>query len=405
MTLTATQVKNAKPKAKLYRIADQGGLCLEVKPTGKKFWRYRYRFDGKATMLTLGTYPEVSLADARIEHMEASRTLKNGINPKQAKNVKLAEAQAQNDTFELVARAWLKKNSESWTTKTYRTNEGRLSNHVFPYIGHLPISAISPKDILGLLQRIEAKGTLETAHRVASLCSQIFKYAVFINKVEIDPVQIVKGALPPITKSRKHRAALTDPMEVGKLLRYIEEYSGHYIVKQALRVGLYTFTRSKEIRGMKWDEIDFDRKEWRIPAERMKMRKPHIVPLSNQVLTILKEVKQLNNPSKFVFPSVVNNSSILSENTLNTAIRRMGYTKEQLCYHGFRGTCTTLLYETGWPKDMVERQLAHVQTNQVRAAYDHAQYMEERTRMMQIFSDYLDSLRDGGSVIPFKKRA
>ncbi|WP_421902243.1 tyrosine-type recombinase/integrase [Maridesulfovibrio sp.] len=405
MTLTATQVKNTKPKVKLYRIADQGGLCLEIKPTGKKFWRYRYRWQGKATMLTLGTYPEVSLADARTAHMEASRTLKSGINPKQSKANKQAETQAKNDTFELVAREWLKKSSESWTQKTYRTNKGRLVNHVFPYLGFRPISEIYPKDILGILQRIEAKGTIETARRVSSLCSQVFRYAVFIGKAETDPAHTMKNALPPITKTQKHRAALTDPKEVGTLLCAIESYTGHYVVKQALRVGLYTFTRSKEVRGMEWKEVDFERREWRIPADRMKMRKPHIVPLSDQVLSILKELKSLNNPSKYVFPSVVSNVKMLSENTLNMAVRRLGYSKEQLCFHGFRGTCTTLLYETGWQKDMVERQLAHTQTNQVRAAYDHAQYIEERTRMMQSFADYLDNLRDGGSVIPFKKRA
>lgn len=246
MPLTATQVKNAKPKEKIYRLADQGGLCIEIKPTGKKFWRYRYRFEGKATMLGLGTYPETSLADARLAHLNAAKTLKSGQNPKKVKEAKQAETQAQNDTFELVAKMWLDKNQESWTQKTYRTNQGRLSNHVFPYLGSQPISEISPKDILRILQRIESKGTIETAHRVASLCSQVFKYAVFIDKVETDPVQIVKGALPPITKTRKHRAALTDPREVGKLLRYIEDYTGHYIVKQALRVGMYTFTAQKK---------------------------------------------------------------------------------------------------------------------------------------------------------------
>ena len=269
----------------------------------------------------------------------------------------------------------------------------------------MPIADITPKNILTILQRIEAKGTHETAHRVSALCSQVFRYAIFVGKAENDPAYVVKNALPPISKTRKHRAALINPKEVGQLLRGIEEYTGHYIVKQALRVGLYTFTRSIELRGMEWDEVDFDRREWRIPNGRMKMRKPHIVPLSDQVLAILKEIKEFETPSKFVFPSVVNNVNILSENTLNQAIRRLGYTKEQLCYHGFRGTCTTLLYETGWPTDMVERQLAHVQTNQVRAAYDHAQYIEERTRMMQSFADYIDNLRDGGKVIPFKKRA
>jgi len=406
MALTIKKIEAAKPKDKNYRISDGNGLSLLILPSGTKTFVYRYRrpVTRKENNITYGKFPELSLADARYLHVQAKALLSKGIDPGEDRKVKKSE-ESQDNSFESVANEWLKKNSTEWTPKTHRTNQGRLENHVFPYIGEMPIAEITPKEILAILQRIESKGTHETAHRVSSLCSQVFRYAVFIGKSETDPVHIVKNALPPITKTRKHRAALTDPKEVGKLLRAIEDYPGHHIVKQALRVGLYTFTRSIEIRGMTWDEVDFDRREWRVPSTRMKMRKPHIVPLSNQVLSILTDVKELGLPSKYVFPSVVNNSNMLSENTLNMALRRLGYTKEQLCYHGFRGTCTTLLYETGWPKDMVERQLAHVQTNQVRAAYDHAQYIEQRTRMMQSFADYLDSLRDGGSVIPFKKRA
>ena len=406
MALTIKRIELAQSKDNSYRISDGNGLNLLVLTSGTKSFVYRYRRPAskKENTLTYGKYPELSLKDARIAHAEARALLAQGIDPSEDKKQKKSE-NSQENSLENVAKEWLEKNKSQWTPKTHSTNLGRLDNHVFPFIGQMPIADITPKNILTILQRIEAKGTHETAHRVSALCSQVFRYAIFVGKAENDPAYVVKNALPPISKTRKHRAALINPKEVGQLLRGIEEYTGHYIVKQALRVGLYTFTRSIELRGMEWDEVDFDRREWRIPNGRMKMRKPHIVPLSDQVLAILKEIKEFETPSKFVFPSVVNNVNILSENTLNQAIRRLGYTKEQLCYHGFRGTCTTLLYETGWPTDMVERQLAHVQTNQVRAAYDHAQYIEERTRMMQSFADYIDNLRDGGKVIPFKKRA
>ncbi|SDL56743.1 Integrase [Maridesulfovibrio ferrireducens] len=406
MALTIKKIEAAKAKDKNYRISDGNGLSLLILPSGTKTFVYRYRrpVTRKENNITYGQFPELSLADARCLHAHAKALLTKGVDPGEDRKIKKSE-ESEDNSFKNVASEWLNKNSTEWTPKTHSTNQGRLENHVFPFIGQMPIAEITPKTILAILQRIEAKGIHETAHRVSALCSQVFRYAIFVGKVENDPAHVVKNALPPISKTRKHRAALTDPKEVGKLLRAIEDYTGHYIVKQALRVGLYTFTRSIEIRGMEWDEVDLDRREWRVPSKRMKMRKPHIVPLSSQVLSILNEVKELGLPSIYVFPSVVNNSNMLSENTLNTALRRLGYTKEQLCYHGFRGTCTTLLYETGWPTDMVERQLAHVQTNQVRAAYDHAQYIEERTRMMQSFADYIDSLRDGGSVIPFKKRA
>lgn len=406
MALTIKKIEAAKPKDKNFRISDGNGLCLLILPSGTKTFVYRYRrpVTRKENNITYGQFPKLSLADARLLHAQAKALLAKGIDPGEDRKVKKS-AGSYDNSFESIAKEWLKKNSIEWSSQTHRVNKGRLENHAFPYIGKVPIADITPKEILALLQRIDAKGTHETARRVSSLCSRVFRYSVFVGKSENDPASIVANALPPISKTRKHRPALTDPKEVGRLLRGIEDYSGHYIVKHALRVGLYTFTRSIELRGMEWSEVDFEQRIWRVPTTRMKMRKPHIVPLSNQVFATLKEIRELELPSKYVFPSVVSNVKILSENTLNQAIRRMGYTKDQLCYHGFRGTCTTLLYETGWPQDMVERQLAHVQTNQVRAAYDHAQYIEQRTRMMQSFADYLDSLRDGGSVIPFKKRA
>ncbi|WP_415712929.1 tyrosine-type recombinase/integrase [Maridesulfovibrio sp.] len=300
--MTIKKIESAKPKDKNYRISDGNGLSLLILPSGTKTFVYRYRrpVTRKENNITYGKFPELSLADARYLHVQAKALLSKGIDPGEDRKVKKSE-ESQDNSFESVANEWLKKNSTEWTSKTHRTNQGRLENHVFPYIGRMPIAEITPKEILGLLQRIESKGTHETAHRVSSLCSQVFRYAVFIGKSETDPVHIVKNALPPITKTRKHRAALTDPKEVGKLLRAIEDYPGHHIVKQALRVGLYTFTRSIEIRGMTWDEVDFDRREWRVPSTRMKMRKPHIVPLSNQVRSILTAVKELSLPSKYVF--------------------------------------------------------------------------------------------------------
>ncbi|WP_421902082.1 tyrosine-type recombinase/integrase [Maridesulfovibrio sp.] len=406
MLLTARKIQTAAPKDKKYDMKDGNALFLRVRPSGVKSFIYRYRHPqtGKPNIYTYGVFPDISLKEAREMHREAKGLVAKGIDPNENKKQNRIQDSGEN-SFKKIAEQWLERNKADWSQKTYQTNAGRLTNHIFPYIGPKDITDISAQNILNLIHRIETKGTIETARRVTSLCSQVFRYAVFLDKIEYDPVQRVKNALPPTSKTKKHRAHLNSPKEIGSLVRAIEGYTGHYTVKQALRVGLYTFTRSIEVRGMEWDEIDFENKEWRIPAERMKMKEPHIVPLSRQVMDILTEVKALNHPSKYVFPSVISKGNILSENTLNVALRRSGYTKEQLCFHGFRATCATRLYEQGWAGDVIERQLAHVERNGVKASYNHAAYLDDRRRMMQWLADDFDSLRDNRKVIPFKQSA
>ncbi|NDV24432.1 tyrosine-type recombinase/integrase [Desulfovibrio sp. JC022] len=406
MLLTVKKIEKAPAKSRTYDLSDGNALYVRVKPTGGKSFIYRFRRPdtGKQRVLTYGMFPDISLKEARLMHAEAKALIAKGIDPSENKKQNRIQSSGEN-LFKSIAEQWLERNKPEWSQKTYRTNTGRLTNHVFPYIGSMPIAEISAQNILTLLHRIESKGTIETARRVSSLCSQVFRYAVFLDKIEYDPVQRVKRALPPTSKTKKHRAYLNSPKEIGGLVRALEGYTGHYIVKQALRVGLYTFTRSIEVRGMEWDEIDFENKEWRIPAERMKMKEPHIVPLSRQVMDILTEVKALNHPSNYVFPSVFSKGRILSENTFNVALRRSGYTKEQLCFHGFRATCATRLYEQGWAGDVIERQLAHVERNGVKASYNHATHLEDRRKMMQWLADDFDGLRDGGKVLPLQKTA
>lgn len=381
MLLTARQIKTAEPKDKMYDIKDGNALFLRVRPSGVKSFIYRYLHPqtGKPNIYTYGVYPDISLKEARAMHRETKGLVAKGIDPNENKKQNRIQDSGEN-SFKSIAEQWLERNKADWSAKTYRTNSGRLTNHVFPYIGPKDITDISAQNILNLIHRIESKGTIETARRVTSLCSQVFRYAVFLDKIEYDPVQRVKNALPPTSKTKKHRAHLSSPKEIGALVRAIEGYTGHYTVKQALRVGLYTF-------------------------ERMKMKEPHIVPLSRQVMEILTEVRELNHHSKYVFPSVFSKGNILSENTLNVALRRSGYTKDQLCFHGFRATCATRLYEQGWTGDVIERQLAHVERNGVKASYNHAAYLDDRRRMMQWLADDFDSLRDNRKVIPLRQSA
>lgn len=393
MPLTAKKVDSLKPKEKLYRVADARGLCIEVKINGAKFWRFRYRYAGKAKMISLGKYPIVSLKEARKRRKDAQGILDEGGNP--ANERRTQRPALDSVTFETVAREWLDVFSKEWTDKTHRTNKGRLKLHTFPYIGNMPIAEISAQDMLRLVQRIQAQGAVEMARRVRVACSQVFRYAIPQGLVDRDPAADVRGVLPPVSKTLKHHASITAPAKVGELMRAIYGSEGTLVVKLALQMVAYTFVRSGELRGATWSEVDLDHKEWRIPPERMKTGRPHIVPLSRQVVKILEYAQELRRGGPgYVFPGIRTASRMLSENTLNVALRRIGYTKEEMTCHGFRATATTLLYENGWPDEAVERQLAHIQTNSVRAAYDHAKHMEKRREMMQWYADHLDGLRD-----------
>jgi integrase len=387
--LTQAAVNSAKPRDKIYRIADGRGLCLEVQPTAARYWRFRYRHGGKARMAALGVYPEVSLAEARERCLEARKLLSAGSDPVQAKRTEKARlAVSVANTFEAVAREWLAKETGTLATVTLTKARWMLEAFAFPRIGARPVSELQPPELLDVLRRVESAGKIETAHRLRSRCSQVFRYAIATHRALSDPTRDLAGALK--TKKAKHRAALTDPRRIGELMRAIDAFDGQYVTKAALRLAPLVFVRPGELRGAQWDEIDLDAGEWRIPAERMKMRAPHIVPLSTQAVTVLRELQALTGRNKLVLQSPSVPRKPISENTLNYALRRMGFTADEMTSHGFRGMASTLLHEKGWASNLIERQLAHADRNSVRAAYNHAEYLDERRRMMQAWADWLD---------------
>lgn len=394
MRLTNVVVLNAKPQDKPYKLIDGRGLYVLVNKAGKYF-RWDYRFAGKRKTLALGVYPEISLKEAREKHEDLRRLLARDIDPMEMKKQKKAEVQAEvENSFEFVAREWFVKNKSVWTARHADTIISRLQNNIFPWLGAAEISAISAPMLLEALRRIEERGALETAHRVKQICGQVFRYAIATGRAERDPSFDLRGALAP-TKS-KSMATITDPQKIGILMRAIDGYQGSLITRCALKFAPLTFVRPGELRHAEWTEINFDESEWKIPSEKMKMRTVHIVPLSAQAIAILKEIQPLTGNGKYVFPSLRSGGRPMSNNTILVALRSMGYTKDEMTGHGFRAMASTLLHEQSWPSDVIERQLAHRERNSVKAAYNHAQYLPERRRMMQAWADYLESLRGKG---------
>jgi integrase len=402
MPLTDTNIRNAKYQQNkpIQKLSDGHGLHLMVTKTGK-YWRYNYRFDGKQKTLAIGTYPETSLADARGKHLEARKQLAAGIDPGELKKaVKAAQVEDAN-TFEVIAREWHGKFSPNWTKDHVTRIFRRFENSVFPYIGKRPIKDINAPELLTVLRRIEARGAVETAHRAMQNCGQVFRYAVATGRTDRDPSADLRGALPPV--KQKHHASITDTKKIGELLRAMDGYQGTLTARCALSLAPLVFVRPGELRAAEWQEIDFDKAEWRIPGEKMKMGAVHIVPLSRQVVAILEEIKPLTGDGRYVFPSERSKDRPISENTVNAALRRMGYSKAEMTGHGFRSMASTLLNEQGWHRDAIERQLAHAERDNVRAAYNYAEHLPERRRMMQAWSDYLDGLKKGADVIPIRK--
>ena len=392
MALSVKQIQAAKPKDKIYRITDSNGLCLEIKPNGSKLWRFRYRFNGKGKMIGLGSFPATSLKDARNKRDDQRRILESGIDPSDHKKGQKAAVSGENE-FESVSREWHSKFKSTWTEGHAKTVLRRLELNCFPWIGKTAVDQLDPPEILKVLRRIEKRGAVETAHRVRSIIGQVLRYAVATGRATRDSSADLKGAIPPAQE--KHLAAITDPKKIGPLLRNIEEYEGGDITKYGLMLAPLVFVRPGELRHAQWDEIDLEIAEWRVPAGKMKARRPHIVPLSRQALEILYELKPLTGNGNYVFPSVRSKSRPMSENTINGALRRLGYSKEEITGHGFRSMASTNLNENGWKPDVIERQLAHVEGNSVRAAYNHADYLPERRKMMQWWADYLDALKNG----------
>lgn len=393
--LTDTELRNFKPAEKSYKMGDGGGLYIEVYPNGSKLWRMKYRFDGKEKRLAFGAWPIVGLKDARIARDEAKTLLAQGIDPlehKQQEKVRAAEeSKRQGTTFEMVAREWFEKKSTVWSERHQKSIRLRLENMLFPHIGNRLMVDLEVEDFLSVVRLAEARGAHETSHRLAQLCGQVSRYARLIGLIKHDNATGITEALTPVVK--QHRAAITDPVEIGHLLQAIDGYSGGITTQYALRILPYVFTRSGELRGAMWSEIDFDKSLWVIPAERMKMRRPHVVPLARQVKTLFEEMKQYTGHLQLIFPSPFSNTRCLSDVGLLNGLRRMGYEKETMSIHGFRSMASTILNEQGYRPDVIEAQLAHAERSAVRAAYNRAEYLPERREMMQAWADFLDDLR------------
>jgi integrase len=368
--LTDTKVRTIKPAEKPKKIFDGGGLFLLVTPTGGKLWRLKYRFGGIEKLLALGAYPQTSLADAR----------------------------QKRDNARVIAREWHTKFSASWAASHGNKIIRRFELYVFPWLGDRQIKSITAPDLLTVLRRIEAKGTLDTAHRTKQNCGQVLRYAVATGRAERDPSADLRGALPPA--SGKHMATITDPKEIAGLLRSIDDYRGSIVTRCALQLAPLFFVRPGELRHAEWSEFNLDTAEWRIPAEKMKASVLHIVPLSRQAQGVLREIHPLTGHGRYVFPSPRTDSRPMSSNAILSALRRMGFAKDEMSGHGFRSMASTLLNEQGWNRDAIERQLAHAERNSVRAAYNYAEFMPERKKMMQAWADYLEGIKAGAKIIP-----
>ena len=363
MPLTATAIQAAKPREKAYKLFDSGGMFLLVHPNGGRYWRLKYRVHGREKLLALGTYPDVPLAKARERREEARRLITDGMDPSITKQ---AEKTAAADTFRVIGLEWLAK--QKLAPATMEKARWTLDDLLFPDLGEKPISVITAPEVLAVLRKIEGRGAIETAHRTKQRASQIFRYAIATGRASHDPTGDLRGALQ--AANVEHRAAITEPKRAGELMRAMADYTGQPSTHYALKIAPYVFVRPGELRAAEWSEIDLDKAEWRIPAERMKMREAHVVPLATQAVSVFREIQPLTGSGRFVFPSLRTNTRPISEGTLNAALRRVGFSKEEMTGHGFRTMASTLLNEQGWHPDLIELQLAHAGRNKVRAAYN-----------------------------------
>ena len=397
----------AQPREKQYKISDGDGLSLIIQPNGKKLWWFRYRFAGKEKTLSIGIYPVVSLKEARERTFDARKLLSNGVDPhelkKEAQNAAIAASVSSGETVEAIGREWFQKFGTQWVDSHASKIIRRLERDLFPWIGKEEIKGVTPAALLSVLRRVEARGALDTSHRLLQNCGQIWRYGVATGRAERDITSDLRGALPPAKET--HLGAITEPSAIGALLRNIEEYKGSEVVRLALQLAPLVFVRPGELRQAKWEEFDLVAGLWTIPAGRMKAKRPHIVPLSDQAAAILQELRK-SHESDYLFPSPRALSRCLSDVALLAALRRMGYTKEEMTAHGFRALASTNLEQLGYDVRLIELQLAHADQDQVRAAYKRETHMlrlDERKKMMQHWADYLDGLRVGGQVVPFKK--
>jgi integrase len=397
MALTDTAIRNSKPKEKPYKVTDSQGLYLLVNPRGSKLWRVKYRMNGVERKLALGSYPEITLAEARAARDSARRQLAHAVDPNVAKRQARIEASIRaSNSFTTVAEELIEKKAREGLAEPTLEKMRWFVKLLGTDFGKRPVTEIAPQELLHELRKHERRGRLETANLLRSFASRVFRYAVATARAERDPAQLLIGALT--SPKVKHFAAITDPTEFGALLRAIGDYQGDPSVMYALKLAPHVFQRPGELRQMEWVEVDFDKAVWTIPIAKMKMRQPHSVPLSRQALAILKDMKSLSGSGRYVFPSIRTRARPISDNTINAALRRMGYSKEQMTAHGFRTSASSLLNESGkWNPDAIERALAHMVAGSVRRIYNQSAYWGERVAMAQWWSDYLDELREGGN--------
>lgn len=393
MPLTDVAVRTAKPKDKSYKLSDGGGMYLEVSPKGGKWWRLKYRVDGKEKRISLGVYPDVGLKEARQRRDEARKQLAADIDPgEHRKAVQAAKAEKNANTFEVIAREWHAKQQTAWTERHTGRILARLENDLFPLLGGRPIESITAPELLAVLRRKEGRGAVYSAHRLHQIAGQVFRYAIATGRAERNPAPDLKGALQASKKT--HLAAMTDPKQVGGLLRSIDSYDGALVTKAALRLAPLVFVRPGELRQAEWSEINLEEAEWSIPAEKMKMRDAHLVPLSRQAVEILKDIQLYTGKGQYVFPSARTSRRPMSDNAVLSALRRMGFGKEEMSGHGFRAMARTILDEVLHVRpDYIEHQLAHAVRDPNGRAYNRTAFLEERRKMMQAWADYLDSLK------------
>ncbi len=393
MPLSDAAVRSAKPKEKPQKLADGGGLYLLITPTGSKWWRLKYRFDGKEKSLSLGVYPDTGLKEAREKRDAARKLLAAGVDPgENRKAARAARALEETNSFEVVAREWFAKQESVWAESHSSKVIRRLEADVFPWIGKRSMDSLTAPDLLAVLRKVEGRGAVDTAHRILQNFGQVFRYAVATGRATSNPAPNLRGALKAIKQS--HFASLTDPKDVGALLRAIDGYEGAYATRAALRLAPLVFVRPGELRAAEWSEIDFDQAEWNIPAARMKLRIPHLVPLSRQALEILRDLHKVTGKDRYLFPSSRTTDRPMSNNAILAALRRMGYEQGEMTGHGFRAMARTILDEVLQVRpDYIEHQLAHAVRDPNGRAYNRTAHKAERAKMMQRWADYLDGLR------------
>ncbi len=411
--LSDPECRTAKPKAKLYRLRDGGGLSLDIMPSGSKTWRYAYRIHGKQKTFTIGKYPDTSLSEARTSRDKAKKLVSTDVDPSQQKQI--VKRQISEHSFQGVAETWLVQMKPDWSTTHYTRLNSYLSRDAYPIIGGRDVAEIEAPEIIPIIMQVANRGAVDSARRIKGMIQQVFDYALVHGKCSRNPAKDINLTmlLPKVIK--KHYSAITDPVRLGQLLFAIDGYAGSIIVRQALKIIPMVMVRPSELSSAEWLEIDLDTATWTIPAKRRKLpqhlkkanrrQDAHIVPLCNQAITELKIIHQYTGRGKYVFPSARGNSRPMSNNALRTALRNMGFTNEEITPHGFRGVASTFLNEQGFRTKVIEAQLSHKLKSDVEASYNHAQYLDERRDMLNQWGNYLETLKQGAEVIPFKQQA